>query len=283
MAADFGVPTFWHLRYSDPDPPGTNAEAVDEVITLARNTGVAVHIHHLTSTGGTFTMPATLAQIEAARAEGLTIDANIYPYDFWATYLNSVRFDPGWQERFRISYGDLQVAGTKKRLTEKSFARLRETHTVAAAYAIPEEDVVATLRAPWISIASDTIMGSAGNSHPRGAGCYARVLGKYVREEKVLTLMEAVRRMSLLPAQVIEGIAPAMRKKGRVQVGMDADLVVFDPETVQDLATVEEPRQYSRGITYVLSSGVVVRRGEKVLYRPTGRLIRSMLESPRSP
>ncbi len=275
IAAEMRVPLFFHLRYSDPDPPGTNQEAVAEAIEVARETGGAVHIHHITSTGGTFTMQQTLAQIEKARATGLQITANLYPYDFWATYLNSARFDPGWRERFRIDYGDLQLAGSTERLTEKSFSQYRKTDMVVVAYAIPEEDVVAGLETDWIMLGSDTAITKSGNNHPRGAGCYARVLGKYVRDEKVLTLDEAIRRMTLTPAQTFEAVAPALKKKGRVQVGADADLVVFDLATVHDAATVVNPRQYSRGILYVLVAGRLVREHDIVHYLPTGRLIAS--------
>jgi N-acyl-D-aspartate/D-glutamate deacylase len=121
LAKEFAVPCFMHLRYSDPVAPGTNREAIDEAITLARQTGATVHIHHITSTGGTFTMKETVRQIERARKEGLDITACIYPYNFWGTYLDSARFDSGWKERFRIDYGDLQLAGTTERLTPESF------------------------------------------------------------------------------------------------------------------------------------------------------------------
>jgi len=277
VAGRLGVPTFHHLRYSDPEPPGTNEEAVDEVITLARETGASVHIHHLTSTGGTFTMPATVKQIEAAHAEGLDVTANIYPYHFWGTYLRSARFDPGWQERFRISYEDLELAGRRMPITEKNFAQLRKTARIAIAYAIPEEDVHTALTTPWIVVASDTVTSRSGISHPRGAGCYARVLGKYVCDEAVLDLEDALAKMSLEPARILEHIAPALRRKGRLRAGMDADIVVFDAERVRDLATVDEPRQFSAGIHYVLVNGVLVRDRDKVFYRPAGKLIRSEL------
>ena len=275
LAGEYGVPAFFHLRYSDPEPPGTNVEAVDEVIALAKETGATIHIHHITSTGGTFTMPQTVAQIDAARAEGLDIHASLYPYHYWATYLNSARFDPGWRERFRIDYEDLQLAGTETRLNRRSFTRLRETKRVAVAYAIPPADVITGLRTPWIMIGSDSVIARSGRSHPRGAGSFARLIGKYVRDDGILTLAEAVTRASLLPAQTFAGIAPALANKGRIQVGMDADIVVFDLAQIADAATVAEPRAYSQGIDYVLVNGVLLREGDEVNYAPVGRLIRS--------
>jgi dihydroorotase len=275
VAAEFGAPCFLHLRYSDPLPPGTNEEAVDEAIRLARETGAVVHIHHITSTGGTFTMKETARQIEKAREEGIDITACIYPYNFWGTYLNSARFDKGWKKRFRIDYGDLQIAGKKERLTRKTFRKYRKEGKLAVAYAIPDEDVVTAVRAPWVMIGSDGDIKSTGNSHPRGAGCFSRVIRKYVREEETLSLDEAIRKMTLMPARLLEPAAPGMKSKGRVQAGMDADIVVFDYEKIRDTATVEEPGRYPEGIEYVLISGVIVRDHEKVYHKPTGRLITS--------
>lgn len=273
LASEFAVPCFMHLRYSDPVPPGTNKEAVDEAIGLARDTGATVHIHHITSTGGTFTMKETVRQIDGARGEGLDITACIYPYTFWGTYLDSARFDKGWKEKFRIDYGDLQLAGTKKRLTPESFNELRREGKLVVAYAIPEEDVLMAIKTPWIMIGSDGNIKSSGNSHPRGAGCFSRVIGKYVREEKALSLDEAVRKMTLMPALVLGAVSPGMKKKGRLQAGMDADIVVFDYEKIRDTATVESPGRYSEGIEYVLVNGQVVRDHERVFFKPVGKLI----------
>jgi dihydroorotase len=273
VASEFGVPCFLHLRYSDPLPPGTNHEAVDEAIRLARETGAAIHIHHITSTGGTFTMKETIRQIEKAREQGLNITACIYPYNFWGTYLDSARFDKGWKKRFRIDYEDLQIAGTTERLTSESFGRYRKEGRLAVAYAIPDEDVLVAVKTPWIMIGSDGDIKSTGNSHPRGAGCFSRVIRKYVREEKVIGLDEAIKKMTIDPARVLEPVSPQMKRKGRLQAGMDADIVVFDYEKIRDMATVENPRQYSEGIDYVLVNGQIVRDHEKVFYRPAGQLI----------
>ena len=111
-------------------------------------------------------------------------------------------------------------------------------------------------------IASD---GVPGRAHPRGAGTFARVLGRYVREKQALTLMEALRKMSLMPARRLEAAVPQMRRKGRIQVGADADITVFDPARVIDRATFAEPAQFSTGIVHVLVNGTLVVTDEKVI------------------
>ncbi|HEX9725311.1 MAG TPA: amidohydrolase family protein, partial [Vicinamibacteria bacterium] len=120
------------------------------------------------------------------------------------------------------------------------------------------------LKAPFTMIGSDG-MPYHPKAHPRSAGTYSRVLGRYVRERKTLGLMEALAKMSLMPARRLEGMAPAMRTKGRIQVGCDADITVFDPETVLDTATFEGGLSESRGIHHVLVNGTfVVRDGQSV-------------------
>jgi N-acyl-D-aspartate/D-glutamate deacylase len=259
LAARYGVPLFFHGRYSDMEPPGTNVDTLNEILQAAKETGAAVHVEHITSTGGTFSMERSLGLLQQARSEGVDITACAYPYNFWGTYLASARFDPGWQERFRISYGDLEIAGTGERLTAESFQRYRQQNKLAVAYAIPEGDVREALRSPFVMIGSDAILEPGNNNHPRSTGTFARVLGKYVREEQVLTLMEALAKMTILPAKRLEKQAPALRTKGRLQVGSDADITIFDPHTVADRSTVRDPDQYSAGMDWVLVEGTVVK------------------------
>ena len=120
-----------------------------------------------------------------------------------------------------------------------------------------EEIVWAAIANPLVMIASDGVL-TNGKGHPRGAGTYARVLGKYVREEKVLSLMVAIRKSSLMPAQRLESMSPQMRQKGRLKVGADSDIAVFDPALVIDKATYENPAQYSEGFRYVMVGGTLV-------------------------
>lgn len=259
VAAQRGHSLFFHVRYSDPDAPGTSFEAIEEVLQLARTTGAAVHIEHLPSTGGTFVMAETLALLEAARAEGIKVTADLYPYDFWGTTLASERFVGDWQSRYRITYENLQVAGTSRRLSAADFDQaVQENLLVAALGSIPEDEVQLALKVPWIMIGSDAILTESLNHHPRAAGTFSRVLGRYVRDLGVLSLIDALAKMTILPAQLMEPMIPEMAYKGRLQRGADADIVVFDPATIADRATIESPSSMSAGIWQVLVDGQLV-------------------------
>jgi dihydroorotase len=259
VAADAGVTLYAHGRYSDDTPPGTNADTLSELLGIARRTGTSLHVEHITSTGGTFTMAASLQTLAEARASGVDVTACMYPYDFWATYLGSTRFAPGWQERFHITYEDLLVPGTGERLDEAGFEREQGRNTLVAAMAIPEADVVAGLQSPFVMIGSDAVLEEGDNNHPRGAGCFSRVLGRYVRERRVLSLREALAKMTVIPAQRLAGGVPAFARKGRLQVGADADITVFDPGQVADRATITDPSRESVGVQWVLVGGQAVK------------------------
>lgn len=266
LAKESNQVLFFHVRYSDPAPPGTNAEAIAEVLEVARSTGVSVHIQHVSSTGGTYTMAETLRTLDTARKEGIDVTACVYPYNFWATTLASDRFAEGWQDRFRISYGDLQVAGTEERLTVETYPAARQANKLVAALGtIPEEEVRMALAEPWVMIGSDSILEESRNNHPRCSGTFARTIGRYGRDLGLLTMREALSKMTILPAQRIEGMIPAMKRKGRLQVGADADITVFNPDKIIDAATVARPDLPSVGISHVMVDGTFVMRDEVLL------------------
>jgi dihydroorotase len=172
-------------------------------------------------------------------------------------------FDEGWKKQLDISYGDLQWVATGERLTEESFNRYRKQGGSVILFTNTEEMVRKAMADPMVMIASDGLL-SNGQGHPRSAGTYARLLGVYVRQQEVLPLMDALRRASLAPAQRLEAFTPQMKHKGRLQVGADADIDVFDPATVIDKATFQKPAQYSQGFHYVLVGGVPVVRDGKL-------------------
>lgn len=269
-AKDHDVPATFHARYSDDVSPGTNAEALAEVLRAGRETGARVHVEHIISTGGTYTMKQSLATLEEARADGTEVTACTYPYDYWATYLASARFNDGWQERFHITYKDLAIVGTGERLTASTFATYQQKNALTAAFAIPEADVRMALQADWVMLGSDAILEPGDRNHPRSTGCFARTMGRYARDEQVISLPAALAKATILPAKLLERGAPAMRKKGRVQLGADADLTVFDPETIIDRSTIEAPGVESEGVRYVVIGGKVVRdpQGNRREVRP---------------
>jgi N-acyl-D-aspartate/D-glutamate deacylase len=259
VAKQHDVPCTFHGRYSDDVAPGTNAETLAEILRVAEESGARVHVEHIISTGGTFTMQQSLATLEQARAAGIEVTACTYPYDFWATYLASARFNEGWQERFHIDYDDLVIVGTGERLTASTFAKYQSDNPLTAAYAIPESDVREALQADWVMLGSDSILEPGNNNHPRSTGCFSRAIGRYTRDLGVLDLVSAIAKATILPARLTERGAPAMRKKGRLQIGADADLTIFDPATLADRSTVKQPGVESEGVRYVLVAGQVVR------------------------
>jgi N-acyl-D-aspartate/D-glutamate deacylase len=257
LAAEFKRPVFVHMRAG-----GDVVRSLQEVIADAAVSGASLHVVHLNSAAMRRT-PEALRMVEGARLHGLDVTTEAYPYIAGATRLESALFDPGWQQRQGIDYPDLLWPATGERLNPELFARYRKQGGTVVLFSNTEEMIRLILTRPEVMIASDGIL-EAGVGHPRAAGTYARLLGKYVREEKVLTLMEAIRKSSLMPAQRLEAMSPAMRQKGRVKIGADADLSVFDPNTVIDKATYEKPAQYSEGFRYVLVGGVFVVRDGKL-------------------
>jgi len=202
------------------------------------------------------------------------VTTECYPYTATQTNIESAIYDEGWKEALGIDYKDLQWVATGERLTAESFARYRKTGGGVIGHAIPEDIARLSVASPITMIASDGGLQN-GKGHPRGSGSYARVLGRYVREQKALTLMEALRKMTVMPARRLEQIAPMMKNKGRIRVGADADLTIFNPMLVIDKSTFEEPAQYSEGIKHVVVGGVfVVKDGKLQRDVNPGRAIR---------
>jgi N-acyl-D-aspartate/D-glutamate deacylase len=275
LAARRKALAFIHMRSAGEVEPGGSLDALQEVLANVAATGASVHIVHITSMGLGQTR-RLLGMIDGARARGLDVTTELYPYTAASTYIQSALFEPGWQERFAIGFKDVQWAATGERLTAENFATYRARGGLVVIHMIPEDALRAALTHPEVMIGSDGVPLTNGGGHPRGVGTYARVLGRYVREEKMLDLMTALRKISLIPAQRLEGFVPAMRRKGRIAVGMDADLTVFDPATVIDRATYANAAQFSTGIRHVVVNGVFVVRDEQLVPDVTpGRPIRT--------
>lgn len=262
-AATGGAPVHVHMRHSGTKEPLHSTTALQEVLANAAITGAPLHVVHLHSTSVAFT-ERHLRMIEEARARGLDVTTECYPYTAGMTDISSGVFDEGWREALGIDFGDLLWAATGERLTAETFAARRQTGGMVAIFSIPEAAVRAAVAHPLVIVASDAVM-AKGKGHPRSAGTNARLLGVYVREQKALPLMEAIRKVTLMPARRLEKRAPAFRDKGRVRVDADADLTLFDPERVRDGSTWTSPTLPPEGIPYVIVGGVpIVSKGRIV-------------------
>jgi dihydroorotase len=218
-------------------------------------------------------LPAFLEHITAARSRGQDVTTEAYPYGAGMTEIQSALFDD-WEswpdERFPLH----QLVSTGERLTRARFAEARKQGGTVIIHGRSEEQTRASILSPLTMIASDGFI-SNGRGHPRTSGSYSKVLGKYVREEHALPLMEALRKMTIEPARRLEGRVPRMASKGRVQVGADADLTLFDPSTVIDKSTYEDATIPAAGIPYVIVGGAVIVDGGKITGARPGRAIRA--------
>jgi N-acyl-D-aspartate/D-glutamate deacylase len=264
IASRYGASVHVHLRYGSIKEPNTGLAALEEVLAAAASTGAPLHVVHITSMGMKFT-PDLIAMVEGAQKHGLDVTTECYPYTAGSTALESAVFDPGWQESMGITYKDLQWAATGERLTAETFEKYRKQGGIVVIHSIPEEAARTAVANPIVMIASDGMPLTGAKVHPRGQGTYSRVLGHYVREEKALDLMTALRKMTLMPAERLEKRAPVFKDKGRIRVGADADITVFDPARIIDKATFDDPLQPSEGIHFVFVNGVVVLKDSKLV------------------
>ena len=276
VAARHGASCHVHMRHAGVKEPGSSIQALQEVISAAAITGAPLHVVHIQSTGGPAT-PKLLQMIGEAKSRKLDVTTECYPYIAGMTDIKSAIFDEGWQEVFGIDYKDLQWAATGERLTKETFAEYRKTGGMVAVFSMTEEIVSAAIKSSVTMIASDGIL-EKGKGHPRTAGTYSRVLGNYVREQGTLSLLDAITKMTLMPAQRLERRVPSMRNKGRIRLGADADLTIFDPQSILDKSTFQEPAKYAEGIKFVMVNGVlIVRDGQLQSNVYPGRPVRAPL------
>lgn len=256
LAAEMKTLVYSHVR----EP---NILSVQEAMNDAMLTGASLHLVHINSMSlGNIRFALDL--VKRAQQKGFDITTELYSYTAASTQLQSAMFNDGWQERLGISYGDLQWVVTGERLTRETYETYRKKGGTVIMHMMKPEWIREGIQEPGVMIASDG-MPYAPLAHPRTAGTFSRVLGKYVREERVIDLRTALEKMTLLPAKRLESIAPSMKQKGRLQVGMDADITVFNPQTVADKASFEKGLAFSEGIEYVIVNGtLMVRQGKTV-------------------
>ncbi|MGY8985934.1 MAG: amidohydrolase family protein [Sphingomonadales bacterium] len=266
LSAKYKMPLFTHIRMADDasDPMG-----LEELIEMSRKTGGILHMVHLVSTG-LERVPLYIKMVDDAQAEGLDITTEAYPYTAGSTGINSGIFDHDWKKKFGADYGDIEWPPTGERFTGKEmWDEYREKYPdgIIIIHVMKEEWVEAAYAHPGIMVASDgmPIETLDMRAHPRGMGTFARVLGYYVRERGIMTLPDAISRMTYLPAKRLEEHTPVMKRKGRISLGADADITIFNAETIIDLATYAEPNQYSKGISHVLVGGEIVVKDEAIV------------------
>ncbi|MBL0382498.1 MAG: amidohydrolase family protein [Desulfofustis sp. PB-SRB1] len=305
LAVKYDVATFTHVRYASNIEPQSSFEAVQELIALSALTGAHMHVCHINSTS-LKDIDATLELVNDAFDRGINISVGAYPWGAASTVVGAAMFSgEGWRDRMGSTAENFQL-GTK-RMTEDQLADYQKNQpgTFIVWHFLDESnpDDLALLDKsilhPRILIESDEmfwmymddhdrIINYEGDawplpegtfSHPRSNGTFAKILRSYVRERKLMTMQEALRKMSLMPAQTIERFVPQMKKKGRLQEGMDADIVVFDPETIRDVGTYEKPNQPAVGVQTLLVNGVVtVNNGKLVLDASGGQPIRRAVQ-----
>jgi N-acyl-D-aspartate/D-glutamate deacylase len=260
VAAKAKAPIFIHLRRNGPagDPSG-----LIEAIELAEATGAQLHVVHIAANAINGTAEF-VRLVREAKARGVEISMETYPYNTGGTPLTADVLDRDWQSIFGVTYEDIELVSTGERLTKETFDYYRKTkpESFTINYYNREQWTRVATEAPDVIIASDSLpmFGYEHKVHPMGVGSFTRVLGRYVREKGALTLSQAIAKMTLLPARVLESYSPNMARKGRISVGADADISIFDPEQVIDNATYREPYQKSSGMVHVLVGGEFVIR-----------------------
>jgi N-acyl-D-aspartate/D-glutamate deacylase len=235
---------------------------LQEVLADAAVSGAPLHVVHIQSTGLKDT-PRELQMIAEARAHGIDVTTEMYPYIAGMTYIESALFD-SYETDPNADFSHLMWPATGERLTRESFERYRKQGGWVILFSNTQDVVDNAALNPLTMIASDGDI-EKGKGHPRTAGTYSHILGHYVRETRQMDLMTALTKMTLMPAQRLEQRAPLFHNKGRIRVGADADLAIFDPEHIIDRATYQQPAIPSEGMRYVLVNGVeVVRNGAPV-------------------
>ena len=245
---------------------------VNEALRFAAETKAPLHIVHINSTGGAATREV-LKAVADGRARGIDVTTEAYPYTAGMTEIQSANLDE-YENATEQRLAQLEWPRTGERLTRESFQKYRKMGGPVVLHTNTEEMVAAAVNSPLTIIASDSYWEN-GTGHPRTSGTFSKVLGRYVRAGRSLTLMEAIRKMTLMPAQRLESRVAAMRTKGRLRTGADADITIVDAAQVIDRSTYREPGLAPVGIRHVIVNGVAVVLNEQLVEEVApGRAIR---------
>ena len=262
-----------HVRYLAQVPP-SGYLGMEEMLTVARHNETPLFLFHVPSNCLGLTADC-LDLIEVAQAQGLKVIGEFYPYKYAGTYVDADYLKPGYKERLGIDASDVIVTSTGEPLTDKKFDSLRIANPRydLLMYTMTDDMIKEAMSRPTTVVGSDAMPYlfedgmtgdwdkefGLGNGHARGAGTHAKIL-RMVREDKTISLMEAIKKMSYGQAKFIEDHAPQFKTRGRIQEGSTADITIFNPDTVTDNATpkIGENSLPSTGIPYVLVNGKVV-------------------------
>ena len=252
-------------------------EGVQEALANAVATGTPLHIVHVNSSAGN-DVGRMLALIGDAQSRGIDITTEAYPYNRGSTRIESALYD-NWERMTDAEIAEITWVNTGENLTRDSFARYRKQGGSVIQRPSRMENVQTAINSPLTMIASDGSQLREGRGHPRATGTFSQVLGRYVREAKTLSLIDALRKMTVMPARRLEARIPAMRNKGRLKVGADADVVVFDADRIIDRSTYQRASLAPEGIAHVLVNGTaVVSNGKLANVAPPGRPIRAAVQ-----
>ncbi|ABR48228.1 N-acyl-D-amino-acid deacylase [Alkaliphilus metalliredigens QYMF] len=248
-------------------------EAAQELLSIGKELEVAVHFSHIGSMAAFGQMRAFLSLIDDARSQGMNVSSDCYPYAAFSTGIGQTTYDDGFLERYQIDYDQIEIADGEhagQRCTEKRFHQLRKERpeTITIAHVMNEEEVNIALEHPSVMIASDGMLKNH-QGHPRAAGTFPRFLRGVIQGEINISLSEAIAKCTCLPAEKLR------IQKGTLSIGFDADVVVFNPETLRDRADFNHPANPPEGIEYVLVNGKVALRKGALLEKNQGRLIGS--------
>jgi N-acyl-D-aspartate/D-glutamate deacylase len=247
---------------------------LEEALLLAGETNAPLQVVHINSSSLAET-PVMLEMISDARSHGRDVTTEAYPYAAGMTEIQSATIQDIYKAAPDERLAELEWQRTGERLNRESFDRYSRLGGPIVVHTNTEQMVAVAITSPLTMIASDAYWQN-GAGHPRTTGTFSRVLGRYVREAHSLSLLEAIRKMTLMPAQRLEARVPAMRQKGRLSVGADADITIFDAATVLDRSTYREPSLSPVGIEHVIVNGVsVVSNGQAVEGVAPGRAVRA--------